>query len=131
MTSDADPGPREQNPLARARLLVCMEGATLLFLGAAAVVLPGLAAIAVTLLLGWLFFFSGVIGLVVAAGSSEMHGTRWSVVSAVVAIVAGLLLTVWPIENVNLLMDLLGFFFAVDGVFSLMYALDHRRQMTG
>jgi len=115
----------------RARVLVCVEGCILLVLGIAAVVLPGLAAIAVTILLGWIFVFSGLIGLIVALGSNHVHGTRWSVVSAVAALVAGFALMIWPIENVTLLMGLLGLFFAADGAFSLLYALEHRRQMTG
>jgi uncharacterized membrane protein HdeD (DUF308 family) len=120
-----------QDATARARVLVCVEGALLLFLGVVAIILPGLAAIALTVLLGWLFFFTGAIGLLVAIGSQQMHGTRWSVISSLVALVAGFALMIWPIDNVDLLMRLLGLFFAADGVFSVMYAFDHRRQMTG
>jgi uncharacterized membrane protein HdeD (DUF308 family) len=129
--SEAETRQELRYSLARARVLVCVEGSILLFLGAAAIVLPGLAAIAVTILLGWLFLFSGLIGLVVALASRQLHGTRWSIVSAIVAICAGFALMVWPIENVRLLMVLLGLFFAADGIFSLLYALDHRRSLTG
>jgi uncharacterized membrane protein HdeD (DUF308 family) len=120
-----------QDATARARILVCVEGALLLFFGVIAVILPGLAAIALTVLLGWLFFFTGAIGLLVAIGSQHMHGTRWSIISSLVALTAGFALMIWPIDNVDLLMRLLGLFFAADGIFSVMYALDHRRQMTG
>jgi uncharacterized membrane protein HdeD (DUF308 family) len=120
-----------QASLARARLLVPVEGAMFLFLGAVAIVLPGLAAIAVTILLGWIFVFSGLIGLCVALGAQHMPGHRWSIVSALVALTAGFALMIWPIEDVGSLMIVLGLFLAADGIFSVMYAFDHRRQLSG
>jgi uncharacterized membrane protein HdeD (DUF308 family) len=117
--------------LARARVLVPVEGAMFLLLGAVAIVLPGLAAIAVTVLLGWIFVFSGLIGLMVALGARHAPGHRWSIVSAVVALAAGLALMIWPIEDVASLMLVLGLFLAADGIFSVMYAFDHRRELSG
>jgi uncharacterized membrane protein HdeD (DUF308 family) len=113
---------------ARSRVLVPAEGVILLVLGAAAIVLPGLAAIAVTVLLGWLFFFSGVVGLIVLLGARHVPGYGWSLVSALVALVAGAWLTVWPIHETASIMLVLGLFFAADGTFSVMYAIEHRRQ---
>jgi uncharacterized membrane protein HdeD (DUF308 family) len=127
--STADEEIRES--LDRARVLVPVEGAMFLVLGAVAIVLPGLAAIAVTVLLGWLFLFSGLIGLMVALGARHVPGHRWSIVSALVALAAGLALMIWPIENVESLMLVLGLFLIADGIFSLMYAFDHRRQLSG
>jgi uncharacterized membrane protein HdeD (DUF308 family) len=129
--SDAELRQEAKTANAQARAFVCVEAGILLFLSVVAIVLPGLAAIAVTILLGWLFVFSGLIGLIVAWGSAHLHGTRWSVVSSLVALVAGFALMIFPIDNVRLLMNLLGLFFAADGLFSLMYAFDHRRQKTG
>ena len=106
-----------QESLARARVFVPVEGAMLIFLGAVAIVLPGLAAIAVTVLLGWLFVLTGLIGLLVAMGSRHLPGHRWSIVSALVALAMGAALMVWPIENVNSLMIVLGLFLAADGIF--------------
>jgi uncharacterized membrane protein HdeD (DUF308 family) len=120
-----------QESLARARVFVPVEGAMLVFLGAVAIVLPGLAAIAVTVLLGWLFLFSGLIGLMVALGARHLPGHRWSIVSAVVALAMGAALMIWPIDNVDALMIVLGLFLAADGIFSVMYAVEHRGQYTG
>lgn len=120
-----------QELLARARVFVPVEGAMLVFLGAVAIVLPGLAAIAVTVLLGWLFLFSGLIGLMVALGARHLPGHRWSIVSAVVALAMGAALMIWPIDNVDALMIVLGLFLAADGIFSVMYAVEHRGQYTG
>jgi len=45
-------------------VLFLVEGVVLLVLGATAVVLPAIATLAVTILIGWLFLVSGIIGLV-------------------------------------------------------------------
>ena len=44
-------------------VLYLVEGIVLLVLGALAIVLPPLATLAVTILIGWLFLVSGVVGL--------------------------------------------------------------------
>src|SRR3977135_4180605 len=43
-------------------MLFVVEGIVLLVLGAAAIIIPQIATLAVALLLGWLFFISGVVG---------------------------------------------------------------------
>ena len=113
-----------------ARLLVMGEGGALVLLGAVAIALPGLAAVAITVLLGWLFFFSGVFGLLLTLVPSQAPGHHWSRVSAVVAVVAGVLLLLVPVGDGAAFMDVLGLFFALDGVFSILYAIEHRRQMS-
>jgi len=119
-----------QEALTRARMLLPIEGAILLLLGAAAIVLPGLAAIVVTILLGWLFFFSGAVGLIVMLGARHTPGFWWSFGSAMAALMAGAALTIWPIRDPTSIRLLLGLYFAIDGIFSVMYATEHRRQLS-
>jgi uncharacterized membrane protein HdeD (DUF308 family) len=119
-----------QESIGRARVLMPVESAALMLLGAGAIVLPGLAAIAMTVLLGWLFFFSGIVGLLMTLGTRHMPGFQWSLVSAAVALAAGVFLIVWPVRDGAVFMVALGLFFAVDGVFSVLYAIEHRRQMS-
>lgn len=110
--------------------LISIEGAILIALGAVAIALPGLAAIAIAILLGWLFLFSGIVGLVLTLGSRHTPGRQWSLISAVAALGVGLVMIVWPIRDDVALMAVLGLFFIVDGIFSLMYAIEHRLQMS-
>src|SRR3984885_6755735 len=131
MSQDSTVDQEVQESLARARVFVPLEGAMLVLLGAVAIVLPGLAAIAVTVLLGWLFVLSGLIGLLVAMGSRHLPGHRWSIVSAFVALAMGAALMIWPIEDVDSLMIVLGLFLAADGIFSVMYAVELRGQFSG
>jgi uncharacterized membrane protein HdeD (DUF308 family) len=111
--------------------LFLAEGIALVVFGAIAIVVPGTAALAVTILLGWLFLFSGVLGLVTTIWMRQLPGFWWSLLSALLAIVTGIALLAWPFGGVLSLTLVLAVFFVVEGVASIMYALDHRREYTG
>ena len=55
-------------------VLFLIEGIVLVVFGAIAVVLPGIAALAVTILLGWLFLFSGILGLATTIWLRQLPG---------------------------------------------------------
>jgi uncharacterized membrane protein HdeD (DUF308 family) len=107
------------------------EGILLVILGAAAIVIPPLATIAVSIFIGWIFLIGGVFGLIGTIRMRRAPGFVWSLVSAVVGIVAGLILLGWPIAGaVSLTLVLIGFFI-VEGVASIMFGLDHKRELSG
>ncbi len=112
-------------------LLFVIEGIVLVVLGLLAVLLPPLATLGVTIFLGWLFVISGIMGLIATFWARQAPGFWWSLLSAVLGIVVGLVLLVSPVSGAVSLTLVLGVFFAVEGVASLMYALDHRRQLSG
>ena len=58
------------------------EGILLSILGLAAMIVPPLAGLAVTIFLGWMFLISGIAGLVVSYWAREMPGFWWSLISA-------------------------------------------------
>jgi uncharacterized membrane protein HdeD (DUF308 family) len=107
------------------------EGLVLIVLGLAAIVLPPLATLAVTLVLGWLFLLSGILGLVATIRLREAPGFWWSLVSALLALVVGVLLLWNPFSGAVSLTLLLTAFFLVDGIASIMYALRHRHDASG
>src|SRR4030081_2415965 len=72
------------------------EGILLAVLGLAAMILPPLASLAVTIFLGWMFLISGVAGLALTFWARQMPGFWWSLLSAVLAIAAGIILLVRP-----------------------------------
>ena len=80
-------------------VLFLIEGIVLLILGIAAILVPMVATIAFTILIGWLFLISGVVGLVTTFWMRHAPGFWWSLVSAVVGIVAGALLLRWPVTG--------------------------------
>ena len=112
-------------------VLFLIEGIVLVVFGAIAIVLPGIAALAVTVLLGWLFLFSGILGLVTTIWMRQLPGFWWSLLSALLAIITGVALLAWPFGGVLSLTLVLAVFFVIEGVASIMYALDHRREFTG
>jgi uncharacterized membrane protein HdeD (DUF308 family) len=106
-----------------------IEGIILVALGAAAVVVPQVATVALTILLGWVFLISGIIGLFTTFWMRGVPGFWWSLLSAVLAIVVGVMLGVWPIRGAFSLTYVLIAFFFVEGVASVMFALEHKRDL--
>ena len=112
-------------------VLFLVEGIVLVLLGAAAIILPVIATLAFTLLIGWLFLLSGTIGLVTTFWMRNAPGFWWSLVSAVLGIAAGIVLILWPISGTVSLTLVLIAFFIIEGVVTLMYAFEHRAQLSG
>src|ERR1700744_4713910 len=110
--------------------LFLIEGIVLVLLGFAAILVPPIATLAFTLVIGWLFLISGVVGLVTTFWMRNAPGFWWSLISAIIAIAAGIILLLWPISGtVSLTLVLIAFFF-VEGVVTIMYAIQHRAQLS-
>ncbi|MCC6777627.1 MAG: HdeD family acid-resistance protein [Hyphomicrobiales bacterium] len=127
-----NPGPVNQMQQALAQTvrdhwkMFLLEGIVLAVLGVLAIVVPQVATLAVAIFLGWLFLISGVLGLATTLMARQMPGFWWALISAAVAILAGILLLGWPVSGAVSLTLLLVAFFIVEGVASVMYALEHR-----
>ena len=111
--------------------LYLAEGILLLVLGLVAIVIPPLATLAVTILFGWLFLISGIIGLVTTFWMRSAPGFWWSLASAALGVLAGGYLLAQPIAGALSLTVVLIAFFIVEGVASVFFALDHRRELSG
>ena len=107
------------------------EGIVLVILGVAAMIVPPLASLAITIFLGWMFLVTGVAGLVMTYWARAMPGFWWSLISAALAVVAGLILLGRPMQGVLTLTVVLGVYFLAEGVATIMYALAHRRELSG
>ena len=112
-------------------VLFLVEGIVLVLLGAAAIIVPVVATLAFTLVIGWLFLISGIVGLVTTFWMRGVPGFWWALLSAIIAIAAGVVLLLWPISGTLSLTLVLIAFFIVEGVATLMYAIDHRAQLSG
>jgi uncharacterized membrane protein HdeD (DUF308 family) len=106
------------------------EGIVLVILGLAAMILPPLASLAVTILLGWMFLISGVAGLVMTLWARKMPGFWWSLISAALAIGAGIILLAQPVQGAFTLTIVVGAYFLAEGVATIMYALEHQRELS-
>src|SRR5262245_42076810 len=107
------------------------EGILLAVLGLAAMIVPPLASLAVTIFLGWMFLVTGVAGLVMTYWGREMPGFWWSLISAALAVLAGGILLARPMQGVLTLTIVIGAYFLAEGVATIMYALEHRRELSG
>ncbi len=107
------------------------EGVVLLILGLAAIILPQVASVAIEILIGWLLLMSGIVGLWSSFATRHAPGFGWSLLSAAAGIVAGLVLLAWPLSGVVTLTLVLSAFLCVEGVVSIFYALEHRRELSG
>lgn len=103
------------------------EGIILVILGIAAIVLPPIATLAVTIIIGWIFLISGIVGLISTFWLRQAPGFWWSLASAIIGIAAGVVLLGWPIAGSLSLTLVLVAFFAAEGVASILYAFDHRK----
>jgi uncharacterized membrane protein HdeD (DUF308 family) len=107
------------------------EGILLAVLGLAAMVVPPLASLAVTIFLGWMFLVTGVAGLVMTYWARAMPGFWWSLISAALAVLAGGILLARPMQGVLTLTIVVGAYFLAEGIATIMYALEHRRELSG
>jgi uncharacterized membrane protein HdeD (DUF308 family) len=107
-----------------------VEGILLVVLGLAAMIVPPLASLAVTIFLGWMFLISGIAGLALTFWARQMPGFWWSLVSAALALLAGLVLLARPVQGTLTLTIVVGAYFLAEGVATIMYALEHRRELS-
>ncbi len=113
------------------RVFFLIEGIILLLAGLVAIVLPPIATLAVEIIVGWLLLIIGVVGLITTSRMRRAPGFWWSLVSAALGIAAGIVLLGWPLTGVLSLTLVLIVFFLIEGVASIMFALEHKRELSG
>jgi uncharacterized membrane protein HdeD (DUF308 family) len=112
-------------------VLFLVEGIILVILGLAAIAIPSIATLAVEILVGWLFLISGIAGWITTFWMGRVPGFWWSLVSAILGIAAGIMLLLRPLSGVLSLTLVLIVFFVIEGVASMMFALEHKRELSG
>lgn len=110
--------------------LLFFEGVVLMAFGTLALLLPALAIVAVNLLLGWVFLAVGVLGLATSLMARQAPGFWWAAASAVASIIAGVLLTVWPMKGFYAVTIALAGFLLFDGSMMILFGIAHRRRLS-
>src|SRR5882757_1744520 len=111
--------------------LFLIEGIVLVILGLAAIMLPLIATIAIAILVGWIFLLSGVVGLLATFRMRSAPGFWWSLLSGILGVVAGIVLLRWPLSGALSLTLVLTLFLVFEGIVSIMFALEHKRELSG
>jgi len=112
----------------RHRSLQIIEGAILIVLGFVAAFVP--FPLAVTLF-WWLFLIGGIAGLVTTVAMANAPGFWWSLLSAALAITIAMVLLAVPELVVVGFPLLLMAFLVLEGIVTIMLALEHWRQLSG
>jgi uncharacterized membrane protein HdeD (DUF308 family) len=111
--------------------LFLAEGILLVILGLLAIMAPVVASVAATVFFGWILLLSGIVGLISTLRARAAPGFAWSLLSALVGIVAGAVLLGWPLSGTFSLTAVLIAFLLLEGGVSIMYALEHRGALSG
>jgi uncharacterized membrane protein HdeD (DUF308 family) len=109
--------------------LFLAEGIVMMVLGLLAIAVPEVATLAITLLIGWLFFIGGIFRTISVLQHRAMPGFAWSLLIAVLAILLGLILIIRPIAGALTLTIWLIVFFIIEGIAAIFLAIEHRRHL--
>jgi uncharacterized membrane protein HdeD (DUF308 family) len=103
-----------------------LQGVLMVVAGILALVYPLVASVAMVFLLGWILIISGVLQGIGLIGARDVPHYWLSLISAVLAIVIGLLLLRQPDSGLLLMTVLLIVYFMVEGISKVIFALTIR-----
>ncbi|MGP0094270.1 MAG: HdeD family acid-resistance protein [Xanthobacteraceae bacterium] len=107
-------------------ILFLVQGIIMMALGVLAIISPQISTLGVDLYVGWMFLFSGVIGLITMSIAPRVSAFLWSLVTAALSLLVGILLLWHPVEGAVSLTLVLIAFFIVEGIFQISAAIRHR-----
>jgi len=102
-------------------------GVVLIILGTGAIILPGLAGLALEIILGWLFVIGGVFQIIHSFWSKKIGGFFLSILVGILYLAAGILLLAYPLGGLLTLTLVLAAFLMAEGVFRIIWSLQSRR----
>jgi uncharacterized membrane protein HdeD (DUF308 family) len=111
--------------------LFFVQGVVMVILGVLAILAPVAASIAVAIYVGWLLLISGVIGLIAIVSTHHVHAFIWSLITAALSVVVGVLLVLMPVQGAISLTIVLTAFFIAEGVFQTTVAIASRQVLAG
>jgi uncharacterized membrane protein HdeD (DUF308 family) len=112
--------------LRRHSTLILSEGVVLMVLGAVAAGMPLVSTLAIEILVGWLFVMGGIVRMLALVKAHRAPGWIWSFSTAALATLLGLALVYKPIVGVLSMTMLVATLFVIEGVGSLLTAMDTR-----
>ncbi len=107
-------------------------GVLLVLLGIVAILLPGIATLALELMVGWLLLLGGAFGLVAVISSGRSApGFWWDLVTAIVTILGGLSLLVLPLVGALTLTIVLAAYLLASGAAQVIESIQFRKKVPG
>lgn len=112
---------------AKAAAYLIVQGVVLMLLGVLGLAAPVLAGLAVAIFVGFLLIVGGIASAVSAFVTRPHMHFWWSLFSGIIAVIAGLFALVYPKVAVVGLTLVIAVWLAIDGVNSIMLAIEVRR----
>ena len=110
--------------------LVLAQGIVMIVFGLLAIAMPNIATLAVEIFVGWLLLIGGIFRAVSVWHARRMPGFGWSMLSALLAVLLGLILIARPLAGVLTLTMVLVAFFILEGITAIVIAVQHRDHLT-
>ena len=107
------------------------QGIVMLILGCLAVAEPVIASVAVDIYVGWLFMFSGLLGLVAMFSARDASAFFWILLTSALSLAVGILLIWKPDEGTVSLTLVLTAFFIAEGAFQVGTSISYRDVLPG
>jgi uncharacterized membrane protein HdeD (DUF308 family) len=132
--NSSNPSPREaqrafDETLRTYWVLFLVHGLIMIVLGALAIIWPQISTVAADIYVGWIFLFSGIVGLVTIFFAPSIPAFLWSLLTSALSLVVGVLLLWHPVQGVVSLTLVLIAFFIVEGLFQIAAAIRHRDEL--
>jgi uncharacterized membrane protein HdeD (DUF308 family) len=105
------------------------QGIVMLILGCLAVAEPVIASVAVDIYVGWLFMFSGLLGLVAMFSARDASALFWMLLTAALSLAVGIMLIWKPAEGTVSLTLVLTAFLIAEGAFQIGASFSYRNVM--
>lgn len=102
-------------------------GAAFVVLGVLSIILPFIASLVTTIVIGWLMLLGGLFQGYHAVRNRGWAGSGWALASAAIQVVAGVLVVLFPVVGTLSLTLVLAAYFIIEGAFKLVRAVQHRR----
>jgi len=102
-------------------------GAAFALLGALAIVLPFVATLVTTIVIGWIMLLGGLFQGYHAVKNRRWGGSGWAIASAAIEVIAGVLVVAFPLAGTLTLTVILAVYFGAEGAFRIVRAIQHRR----
>ncbi|MEI6689134.1 MAG: DUF308 domain-containing protein [Thermoleophilia bacterium] len=118
--------PELKTALAKSWKLLLTAGIISAILGAIAIIIPPLASVTITLLVGILLLVGAVAYVAEAISRGTTSHRIWSFIVAIIYVIAGVWLIVNPAEGTITLTWVLAIFFLVIGIFRILAGIQAR-----
>jgi len=110
-------------------VLFLIQGLIMIVLGVLAIGEPMVASVAVALFAGWLFLFSGVVGLAGVFTARRVPGFWWNLITALLGIAIGLYLILRPLRGIVTLTLAIAIYFGAQGISQIITAITQRSML--